>query len=178
MTKTTAATSKLAPYVEIILGLVIVGVVTLWVSAAHAESTERQPLLMPVLVGDGPGMLIPVIVKTAELTEEQDAAVTQLMEKENPPMRELLNALQTASVELAEKTFEAKSPRPTDTAPLLRRISEIRGQLMQREMATLLRIRALLKPEQLANIEKVNAAVMQESRRPGPSPLDPAMPIE
>jgi hypothetical protein len=178
MTKTTAAASKLAPCVELILGLVVVGVVTLWVSAAHAESTERQPLLTPVLVDDGPGMLIPVIVKTAELTDEQDAAVTKLMEKENAPILKLLKALQRASVELAEKTFEAESPRPTETAPLLRRISEIRGQLMQREMATLLRIRALLKPEQLANIEKVNAAVMHDFRRPGSSPFDPATPID
>ena len=178
MTKTTTAESKLAPCVAIILGLLIVEVVTLGVSAAYAESTERQPLLMPVLVDDGPGMLIPVIVKTAELTDEQDAAVTKLMEKENAPILKLLKALQRASVELAEKTFEAESPRPTETAPLLRRISEIRGQLMQREMATLLRIRAVLKPEQLANIEKVNAAVMQDFRRLEPLPLAPATPIE
>jgi hypothetical protein len=174
MTKTTVAAVKLAFYLSILL----FGAVTLWVGNARAQSTERAPLVIPVLIGDGPGMLIPVVVQAAELTEDQGAAVGKVLEKEGPPMRGLLKALQHANLELAERTFGAESPRRSDTAVLLHRIADLRGQLMKREMATLLRIRAVLKPEQLARIEKVNQAVIEDFGHSGASPFVGATPIE
>ena len=174
MTKTTAAALKLAFYLSILL----LGGVTPWAGTTYAESTERAPLVMPVLIGDGPGMLISLVVQAAELTEDQGAAVSKVLEEEGPPMRELLKALQHANLELAEKTFEAESPRPPDAAALLRRIADLRWKLMKREMAMLLRIRAVLKPEQLAHIEKVNQAVIDDFRHSGAFPFAGATPIE
>jgi hypothetical protein len=174
MTKTTVAAVKPAFYLSILL----LGAITLWVGDAHAQSMERAPLVMPVLIGDGPGMLIPVVLQAAELTDDQGAAVGKVLEKEGPPMRDLLKALQHANLELAERTFRAESPRPSDIAAPLRRITDLRDQLMKREMAMLLHIRAVLKPEQLAHIEKVNKAVIDDFSHSGASPFAGATPIE
>jgi Spy/CpxP family protein refolding chaperone len=160
MAKRTVARLQLAFF----LSILALGALTLWISTARAESGDRPPIVVPVLIGDGPGLLIPAILQATELTDEQGAIVTQVLEKEVPRMRDLFNALRQANLALAAKSLGATNPRQAEIAPLLRQISDLRRRLAELEMTTLLRIRAVLKPEQLAHLEKVTQSVMQDLR--------------
>jgi hypothetical protein len=171
--KRRGTTWRLALY----LLVVALGPITVWVSTGHAGS-DQPPLILPVIVGDGPGMLIPVLVQTTDLTVDQGTRVTRLLETEGPPMHELLKSLQQANLQLAQMTFTTATPRAADVAPALRRISSIRQEIMQREMAMLLRLRAVLKPEQLARLAEVTHAVMQDLDGRAPLAIERAAPIE
>jgi Spy/CpxP family protein refolding chaperone len=160
MAKRTVARLKLAFF----LSILALGALTLWMSTARAESGDRPPIVVPVLVGDGAGLLIPALLQVTELTDEQGAVVTQVLEKEVPRMRDLFNALRQANLALATKTLGATIPRPAEIAPLLRQISDLRRRLAEHEMTMFFRIRAVLKPEQLAHLEKVTQSVMQNLR--------------
>jgi Spy/CpxP family protein refolding chaperone len=146
------------------LSIFALGALALWTSTASAESANRPPIVVPVLIGDGPGLLIPALLQATELTDEQSAVVTQVLEKEGPPMRDLFNALRQANLALATKALGTINPRATEIAPLLRQISELRRRLAEHEMMMLFRIRAVLKPEQLAHLEKVTQSVIQNRR--------------
>jgi hypothetical protein len=146
------------------LSIVAIGALTPWMSTARAESGNRPPIVVPVLIGDGPGLLIPALLQVTELTDEQGTVVRQVLEKEGPPMRDLFNALRQANLALATKTLGATNPRPAEIAPLLRQISDLRRRLAEHEMTMFFRIRAVLKPEQLAHLENVTQSVMQNLR--------------
>jgi len=160
MKKTTVARLQLTFF----LSIFAFGALTLWMSTARAEAGNSQPIVVPVLIGDGPGLLIPALLQVTELTDEQGAVVTQVLEKEGPPMRDLLSALRQANLALATKTLGATNPRTAEIAPLLRQISDLRRRLAEHEMMMFFRIRAVLKPEQLAHLEKVTQSVMQNLR--------------
>jgi Spy/CpxP family protein refolding chaperone len=173
MAKTTVTRLQLAFF----LSILALGVLTLWMSTARAESGNRPPIVVTVLIGDGPGLLIPALLQVTELTDEQGTAVTQVLEKEGPPMRDRLNALRQANLALATKALGATNPRPAEVAPLLRQISDLRRRLAEREMTVFFRIRAVLKPEQLAHLEKVTQSVVQnirdlEARPEGATPTE------
>src|SRR5262245_4540310 len=109
MAKTTVTRLQLTLLLSFALGAL-----TLWTSTARAESANRPPIVVPVLIGDGPGLLIPAILQATELTDEQGAIVTQVLEKEVPRMRNLFNELRQANLALAAKSLGAAHPHQAE----------------------------------------------------------------
>lgn len=127
-------------------------------------------VLLPVMVGaepPGPGpmmgagrmfgergaMLLPLMLKRAKLTPEQGQQVQKIMQSDRATLRALSQQLEAANDQLADKLFAPGKVEIGDLTPQLRRIGQLRQQLMEQGLKTALAVRAVLTPAQL---EKVN----------------------
>ena len=124
--------------------------------------------VVPVLIGDGPGMLIPLVLQSAALDDEQSADALELIEAEGAAIRERLKRIARLDVELARLVFTGRRP-PTQAriSSILQRMAAVRQEIVDREVAILLRVRGALKPEQRAAVSAINAKLLEVVSRPG-----------
>jgi len=136
-----------------------------WSAAAVAQPMGApHPRLMRGggpggLMGDGPSMMLPLVLKHADLTPEQTDQVHKIIEADHDSLRNLFKQLQAANDELANKLFATGSVQAADLAPQVQSIMKLRQQLMEQGLKTALAIRAVLKPEQLAKVAQLRAQV-------------------
>ena len=105
--------------------------------------------------GTGPGhggfgMMLPLFVKGAGLTEAQQAQVNQIVANHRPQFQGLVSQLRAAHTQLADKLYAPGPVKAEDLAPLTQQITQLRGQLSQEGLQVALEIRGVLTPEQLA----------------------------
>ena len=100
--------------------------------------------------GDGPGIMMPLLLKHADLTPEQEAEVRKIIDADHQTLRGLFHDLRAANDTLADKLLAPGKIDPADLTPQVQRVMQIRQQLMEQGLKTTLAIRAVLKPEQLA----------------------------
>jgi hypothetical protein len=129
---------------------------------APAQSASSAPLVVPVVIGDGPGMLIPLVLQSAELDEQQNADALQLVEAEGAAIRERLKQIARLDVQLAGLMFAGRRP-PTKAriSSILQRMAALRQEIVDREVAILLRVRGVLKPEERAAVTAMNADLFE-----------------
>jgi Spy/CpxP family protein refolding chaperone len=111
------------------------------------------------MMGEGPSIMLPLVLKHANLTPEQTDQVHKIMETDHDGLRTLFKQLQAANDELANKLFAAGSVQAADLVPSVQRITQLRQQLMEQGLKTALAIRAVLKPDQLAKVAQLKARV-------------------
>jgi hypothetical protein len=121
-------------------------------TAADAQSRDDSPVVVPVVIGDGPGTLIPLVLQSANLTGAQRAQAMHIVETEGPPIRDRLKEIARIDVALAQELFSAGAPRAEELSRLTKRIADLRRDIADREIAILSRIRGILGPEQLAAV--------------------------
>jgi len=100
-------------------------------------------------------MLLPVLLKGANLTPDQDAQVHQIMAAHHPAFRTLFSQLRSAHEELADKLY---GPGEVDAAELnthIDKVSQLREQLLREGLKLALEVRAVLTPEQRARAAEV-----------------------
>jgi Spy/CpxP family protein refolding chaperone len=102
--------------------------------------------------GDSPAMMLHMVLKQAGLTPDQQNQVRQIMETEHQSLRTLFTQLQAANNQLADKLFAPGSVQAADLTPQVQQIMQLRQQLMEQGVKTALAIRAVLTPQQLANV--------------------------
>jgi hypothetical protein len=130
--------------------------------ASRSETASATPLVVPVVIGDGPGMLIPLVLQSAELDGEQSSDAFQLVEAEGSAIRERLKQIARLDVELAKRIFAAgRPPAQAELAPILKRMATLRQEIVDREVAILLRIRGGLKPEQRAAVTAMEGQLLR-----------------
>jgi len=103
--------------------------------------------------GDG-AMMLPLLLRGANLTPEQDAKVRELLAARRAQLRQ-------AQEELADKLFVPGILKEVDLQPQLQKIAQLREQLMQESAKIALEVRALLTPEQLSRASQVKDRVRQ-----------------
>jgi len=103
-----------------------------------------------MMMGDGPGMMFPFLIRKLDLTADQDAQVQKIMGAHKPKFLELFEQLRTVHEAIASKLFAQGSLSATDLSPQTEQISQLREQLMDEGLAVALEIRSVLTPEQLA----------------------------
>jgi hypothetical protein len=121
-----------------------------------------------VVIGDGPGMLIPLILQSAALDDEQSTGALELVEAEGSAIRERLKQIARLDVELARVMFTGRRP-PTQAriSAILQRMAALRQEIVDREVAILLRVRGALRPEQRAAVTAMNAELLEVMSPPG-----------
>lgn len=126
----------------------------------HAQSPEAVAML--AMMGDGPVLVVPVLLRFSDLTTEQESRVQQIIAADRTHVEDLLRQLGEANNQLAQTLLTPKSTHVKSASPLVQRLAQLRLQLMQRELNTVLAIRKVLTQEQLLKVAEAMDA-MQKS---------------
>jgi len=113
-------------------------------------SCGRRP---GMAMAEGPGML-PLPLLLSVMTPDQRAQLGDVMKAEKPAMQSLLDKMRTAHEELADRVFAPGKLTAADLDAQVKKMAALRDQLVQQALATTLKVRALLTPEQLAEAAK------------------------
>jgi Spy/CpxP family protein refolding chaperone len=107
------------------------------------------------------GMALPLLIRAANLTPEQDGKVRAILATHRAVTRNTVEQLRRAQDELADKLLVAGPVQSADLQPLLKQIASLREQLLQDSAQIALEVRAVLTPEQLAKAGQVRARMQQ-----------------
>jgi len=156
--------------------LIALAAIGLTVPTARAQPAGGMPGMgrhhHPPMLGGGAGRLIPLLLRSADLTADQEAQAHQILEAGRPAMKDLFTQLRQANDDLASLLLGSQDVQTDAVAAEQAVIAQLQQQLAQQETDTVLAIRALLSPDQLA---KANAAKDQwEARRAEPPPCKDA----
>ncbi len=133
---------------------------SLWSTAAHAQPMGPPPMMGRghmghMELGEGPGMMMPLVLQHANLTPDQSDQVHKIMEADHETLRTLFAQLHAANDQFGDKLFAPGNLQAADLTPQIQRIMQLRQQLMEQGMKTALAIRAVLTPEQLAKVAQL-----------------------
>ena len=118
-------------------------------------------------MGDGPGMMLPMLLRGLDLTDEQEAQIKTIMSNNRGKLRPLFQQLRTLHEEVANKLLTTGDISRDDLAPQLQQMEQIRGQLMEEGLTLMLDVRKVLTAEQLtkaAQLKERMQALHQEMR--------------
>ncbi len=103
-----------------------------------------------MFIADGPGMMLPLLMRRADLTAEQRAKVHEIIASDHRSLRTLFDELRAANDELADKLLAPGQVEAKDLEPQAQKVARLREQLMGQAMKTAVAIREVLTPAQLA----------------------------
>ena len=133
-------------------------------------------------MGDGPGMMLPMLLRGLDLTDAQRGQIKTIMSDNRGKLHPLFQQLRTAHEEVANKLLTPGNVSRDDLAPQLQQMERLRGQLMEEGLTVMLEVRKVLTPEQLAKAAQLKErmhALHQEMRDlfnekvPPPGPGEP-----
>ena len=131
-------------------------VVSLWGSPSVARPPMFEVGIMgPPPLGDGPGMMLPLLLKGIDLSDEQKARIKEILAGRRDSLRTLFSQLRKAHEEMSAKLFAPGEVRAEDLAPQMGQITQLREQLMRDGLTTMLEVRKVLTPEQLTKAAQV-----------------------
>jgi Spy/CpxP family protein refolding chaperone len=107
------------------------------------------------------GWRLPLMLRGAKLTPDQQARVRDILAQHRPTLRSLTDQIRQAQDDLADRLFAAGAVQGADLQPALQRIGQLRDQLLQESAQTAMEVRALLTPEQLAQAAAVKARMAE-----------------
>jgi Spy/CpxP family protein refolding chaperone len=150
--------------VLMLAGLALVGS---WSIPAYAQSPQAIAEMM--MMGDGPVLVIPVLLEFGDLTAEQTDQVRQIVEAGRPNVQRLLSQVADANNQLADTLLAPAAVRARDAGAIVQRLAQLRLQFMQSELTTVLAIRKILTPEQFGKV----TAAMDEMKKADTRQLAP-----
>jgi Spy/CpxP family protein refolding chaperone len=101
------------------------------------------------MIGHGPGTMLPLLLRGANLTDDQKAQIKQIMGSHHATFRNLFGQLHAAHEEMHKKLFEPGALQESDLMSQSQEISQLHNQLKQEGIKVMLEIRQVLTPEQL-----------------------------
>ncbi len=100
----------------------------------------------------GPGGLpLPLPILVSEMTPTQRGQLRDIMQADRPVMKGLMQQLRAAHDALSDRVLSPGALGASDLDAQVKQIAALRDQLVQQALATTLKVRALLTPEQLAD---------------------------
>ena len=123
--------------------------ISLWCGPAQSQPFEVA-LMGPGIIGDGPGMMIPLLLRGIDLTDDQKVRIKDIMKTQRTNLRTLFSQVRTAHEEMADKLLTPGEVKAEDFTPQLQRITQLREQLLRDGLTVMLEVRQILTPEQLA----------------------------
>lgn len=149
--------------------MIFVGVLAAncWVSPAAGQGLQAlESLLTSTSGGEGPGSLLPLMIKGVGLTDEQSERVKDVLVSHRKTLRSLFKQLREANEELADKLFVPEDIGEEALKPTIQKITQLREKLVHEGLQTVLQVRQVLTPEQRAkaarlkeHIEALHAAM-------------------
>jgi Spy/CpxP family protein refolding chaperone len=115
-------------------------------------------------MGGGSSSLVPLMLRSANLTPDQNAKVRELVAARRASARALQQQLRQAEDDLAGKLLAPGNAHLADVQPQLQQIGQLREQILRDSAQTALDIRALLTPEQLGRAAQANSRMRQLQR--------------
>jgi len=123
--------------------LILAAVATTTLGLATVHARPRFGMGAGSMMGpggmDGPAMMLPLLLRSANLTDEQEAQVQKIMADRRTQTRALVREMRAGQAALLDKD----------------RLTRARAQLMDHAVTTALDIRKVLTPEQLARTAKI-----------------------
>jgi Spy/CpxP family protein refolding chaperone len=107
------------------------------------------------------GTALPLLIRAAKLTPEQDEKVRAILTNHRTVSRNTVEQLRRAQDELADKLLGAAPVQVADLQPLLKQIAALREQLLQDSAQIALEVRSVLTPEQLERAGQVRGRMKQ-----------------
>lgn len=98
----------------------------------------------------GDGMMLPALLRSANLTPDQTTKMHEILKTRRVTAQSIVQQLRQAQQDLADRLLAPGAVALGDLQPLLDRIAQLRGQLVQNSAQGTLEIRALLTADQLA----------------------------
>jgi Spy/CpxP family protein refolding chaperone len=147
--------------------LVALAVAGSWPGPVHAQSPEAVAGMM--MMGDGPILVIPVLLRFADLTTKQTDQVHRIIETDRVDAQKFLSQLAEVNNQLDDALLAPANVPARDPSVMVQRLAQLRLQFMQSELNTALAIRRVLTPEQLGKISEA----MNEMKKAGPNQLEP-----
>jgi Spy/CpxP family protein refolding chaperone len=124
---------------------------SLWTATVYAHPRSGMGPMGPGrMAGDAPGMMLPLVLKGVDLTDEQEKQVHEIMAAHRATFRTLFSELQAAHKGMADKLFAPGEVRAEELTTQMQRVAQLREQLMQEGLKVALEVRGLLTPQQLA----------------------------
>ena len=108
-------------------------------------------------IEDGPGMLLPLLLRGVGLTADQKVQMRAIMDTHRAIFPELFKQLRDAHKALAMQLLAAGEVKAEDLAPQLQHINQLRAQLLREGTQVMLEVRQVLTPEQLARAAQLKA---------------------
>jgi Spy/CpxP family protein refolding chaperone len=143
------------------LALVVIVALSLGAMTVYGQPRHEMGMMGPGrMLGDAPGMMLPLVLKGIDLTDEQEKQVREIMAAHRATFRTLFSELQGAHKDVADKLFAPGEVQAEDLTTQMQRVAHLREQLMQEGLKVALEVRGLLTPEQLAK-----AAELKERMR-------------
>ena len=103
-----------------------------------------------MLAGDAAGMMLPLMLHHADLTPDQQKRVQDILAADREQLHALFQQLEAANDALAAKLLASGAIDAAALQPDVERVTHFRQQLMEQGIKTVLAVRAVLTPEQLA----------------------------
>jgi Spy/CpxP family protein refolding chaperone len=149
--------------------LIELAAVGMYALAMHPHMAGAEPGRWhhhPPMMGGGPGPLIGLLLHSTDLTADQETQVHQILDADRPAVQQIFSQLHQAQKDLANLLLapQVQTDAVTTQQAL---IAQLQQELAQHETSTVMAIRAILTPEQLA---KANAAKDQWQARHDDSP--------
>ena len=118
---------------------------------AYAQPPADVPPLLgpPPILDDGPGRLIPLLLHSTDLAPDQQTQVRQILEANRSAVEDILTNIKQANDDLTTLLLGSQEVQPDALAEQLATIDQLRQQLAQQEVNTILAIRGILAPDQL-----------------------------
>jgi len=110
-------------------------------------------------LGEDPGLMLPLLLRSADLTPAQRDQVRTIMQSHQQRLQTLFAEVRTASEKLGDRLFSAGDVTATSLDPDVRAVLDKRGQLMREGLAVALEVRKVLTPAQLAKAADVRTRV-------------------
>ncbi len=150
-------------------GIVLIGLVavSLWFATVYGQDYHRFGMKgrgsRGMMMGGGPGMMLPLMLKGVDLTAEQEEQVKKIMANHRQTFRTLFRQLRVANEEMSDKLFAPGEVQADNLTPLVQKVAQLREQLMQEGLKAALEVRGVLTSEQLAQAAQLKKR-MQELR--------------
>ncbi len=138
------------------IGTVLV-TVCLWTFPSYAQFRSGVPGPRGGTSGDGTGIALPLLIRGANLTADQQAQVQQIMANHRTSFRDLLSQLRASQDQMANKLFSTARLQEADLAPHIQQISQLRNQLAEEGLRVVLEIRGVLTPQQLEKASQLKS---------------------
>jgi Spy/CpxP family protein refolding chaperone len=111
------------------------------------------------MMGDDPGMMLPLLLRGVDLTPEQETQVQEIMAAHRATLRTLFGQLRAANEEIASKILTPGDVKEEELASKVQHAASIRGQIMQEGLKAMLEVRKVLTSEQLAKVNQLNGRI-------------------
>ncbi len=128
-----------------------------------AFAQSPQALFEMAVLGDGPVLVVPILIRFADLTDAQTDQVRQIFDAGRPRVQHLLGQLADANNTLAEALLAPPGMRVHDAGAIVKRLARLRLELMQEELTTVRAIRKILTPVQFAKVSAAMDALKKAS---------------